>query len=53
MTPLITARLTLALAAAILFGYGIRSDNNALRWLGIGLLVAALAMRFIRPRERQ
>jgi hypothetical protein len=53
MTPITTARLIVALIAAILLGYGIRTDNEAVRWAGIGFLVAALLMRFIRPREKQ
>lgn len=53
MTPITTARLIVALIAAILLGYGIRTGNEAVRWAGIGFLVAALLMRFIRPREKQ
>jgi len=53
MTPITTARLIVALIAAILLGYGIHTDNEAVRWAGIGFLVAALLMRFIRPREKQ
>ena len=53
MTPITTARLIVALIAAILLGYGIRTDSEAVRWAGIGFLVAALLMRFIRPREKQ
>jgi hypothetical protein len=53
MTPVTTARLIVALIAAILLVYGIRTDDEAVRWAGIGFLVAALIMRFIRPRERQ
>lgn len=53
MTPITTARLIVALIAAILLGYGIRTDSETVRWAGIGFLVAALLMRFIRPRERQ
>lgn len=53
MTPLIVARLIVALIAAILFGYGIRTDDPALRWAGIGFLAAALAMRFLAPREKR
>lgn len=52
MTPIITARLIVALIAAILFAYGIRTDNEAIRWAGIGFLLAALLMRFIRPQEK-
>ena len=53
MTPITTARLTLALIAAALIGYGIRTDNNALRWAGIGFLVAVLALRFFGPKEKK
>lgn len=53
MTPLNTARLVVALIAAILLGYGIRTENAALRWAGIGFLVAALLMRFVGQREKR
>lgn len=53
MTPITTARLILVLAAAILIGYGIRTDNNALRWAGIGFLLAVLALRFLGPKEKR
>jgi uncharacterized membrane protein len=53
MTPLIIARLIAALIAIILFAYGIRTDDSALRWAGIGFLVAALLMRFLGPREKR
>ena len=52
MSPMLTARLIVILIAAILLGYGIRTDQSALRWAGIGFLVAALLMRFIGTRER-
>ena len=51
MTPLTTARLAIALIAAVLLGWGIRTDNPVLRWAGIGFLVAALLLRFAGPRE--
>lgn len=53
MTPLNTARLLVALVAAILLALGIRNDSEALRWAGIGFLVAALFMRFIGQREKR
>lgn len=53
MTPIIMARLVVILVAAILLGYGIRTDQTALRWAGIGFLVAALLMRFIGTREKR
>ena len=53
MTPVTTARLIAALIAAGLLGYGIRTDNPALRWAGIGFLVVALLMRFLGQREKR
>jgi hypothetical protein len=52
MPPVLVARLIVILIAAVLLGYGIRTDQSALRWAGIGFLVAALLMRFIGTRER-
>jgi hypothetical protein len=53
MPPVLVARLIVILIAAVLLGYGIRTDQSALRWAGIGFLVAALLMRFIGTRERR
>jgi hypothetical protein len=52
MTPLNSARLLVALVAAILLAYGIRTDSEPLRWAGIGFLLAALLMRFLGQREK-
>jgi hypothetical protein len=52
MSPINTARILVALIAAVLLGYGMRTDNEALRWAGIGFLVAALLMRFLGQREK-
>ena len=53
MTPVLMARVVLILIAAVLLGFGIRTNQSALRWAGIGFLVAALLMRFIGTRERR
>jgi hypothetical protein len=54
VTPFTVAKLALMLIAAILLGWGIRSDDTALRWAGIGFLFIALILRFIkRPRGLQ
>jgi hypothetical protein len=53
MRPINVARLIVALIAAILLGYGMRTDSSALRWAGIGFLLAALAMRFLGQREKR
>jgi hypothetical protein len=52
VSPITTAKITLTLAAAILFGLGIRSDNPALRWAAIAFLAIALILRFFdKSRE--
>jgi len=52
VTPFTIAKLALMLIAAILLGWGIRTDDAALRWAGIGFLFIALILRFIkRPRD--
>jgi hypothetical protein len=54
VTPFTVAKLALMLIAAILLGWGIRTDDTALRWAGIGFLFVALILRFIkRPRGLQ
>jgi hypothetical protein len=54
VTPFTVAKLALMLIAAILLGWGIRTDDAALRWAGIGFLFIALILRFIkRPRGLQ
>jgi hypothetical protein len=54
VTPFTVAKLALMLIAAILLGWGIRTDDAALRWAGIGFLFFALILRFIKkPRGHQ
>jgi multisubunit Na+/H+ antiporter MnhE subunit len=50
MTPLTSAKMALMLMAAVLLGWGIRTDDPALRWAGIGFLFAALVLRFFKRR---
>jgi hypothetical protein len=49
MTPVMIAKIALMIIALILVGYGMRIDSPTLRWVGIAFLVAALALRFIKP----
>ncbi len=42
-------KLALALGGIALFGIGIRVDQFALRWAGIGLVAVAWVLRFARP----
>jgi len=51
MSPFTLAKLALMLIAAILFAWGIRTDDNALRWAGILFLFIALVLRFFKPRK--
>ncbi|MDQ6690358.1 MAG: hypothetical protein M3Z18_07595 [Gemmatimonadota bacterium] len=51
MTPVTIAKLALMLIAAVLLTWGIRTDESALRWAGIGFLFAALILRFFKPRN--
>jgi hypothetical protein len=51
VTPFTIAKLALMLIAAILLAWGIRTDDAAIRWAGIGFLFMALILRFIKPRK--
>jgi hypothetical protein len=54
VSPFTIAKLALMLIAAILLGWGIRTDDTALRWAGIAFLFIALILRFIKkPRGLQ
>jgi hypothetical protein len=54
VTPFTIAKLALMLIAAILLGWGLRTDDAALRWAGIGFLFIALILRFVKiPRRFQ
>jgi hypothetical protein len=45
-------RLALALIGVLVWGYGTRVDDSDLRWMGIALLAAAVALRFVPKRWR-
>ena len=51
MSPFTIAKLALMLIAAVLLGWGIRTDDSALRWAGIAFLFIALILRFLKPRK--
>ena len=51
MTPFTIAKLALILIAGVLLAWGIRIDDNALRWAGIAFLFIALILRFFKPRK--
>lgn len=49
MTPVAWARIALALGAIAVFAFGIQTGDERVRYVGIGLLVVALLLRFARP----
>ena len=52
MSRLFEIRIALAVMALIVWGYGVRADEPNTRLVGIALFVAALLLRFLRPRPR-
>jgi hypothetical protein len=48
MTPTTSARLVLAAAGLVVWGIGIRAEDSVLQYVGIGLLVVAVVLRFVR-----
>jgi len=51
MTPLTAAKLILAASGLIVWGFGIRAGQAVLQYVGVGLLVTAVLLRFIRKRD--
>ena len=51
MTPLVLARLALLAAAVVLFVMSARTGQDVFRLVAIGLLVVAVAMRFVDRRK--
>lgn len=52
MGPFSIAKLALALIAAILLGWGIRYNDNAMRWAGMAFLFVAVLLRFFQPKGK-
>jgi hypothetical protein len=52
MTPITTAKIALALAAAVLFALGVRTELPQLRWAAIAFLTAAVLLRFLDRNRR-
>ena len=51
MSRLTRAKVALALIGLVLFGTGVRLERTELRWVGLGFVVVAWLMRFVRPRN--
>lgn len=48
MSNLNKVKLAFALMGVILFGGGVRYESSELRWGGIGMVVVAWALRFVK-----
>ena len=48
MDRLTVTKIALALAGVGMFAFGIRSEDNVVRWIGIGLVVVAFLLRFFK-----
>ena len=48
MNSITRAKLTLTLSALVFFAAGMRSGLEWQRWVGIALLVGAVALRFVK-----
>jgi len=47
---LTSAKVALIAVGILVWAYGARVDDPRMRWIGIGLLVAALLLRFVARR---
>jgi hypothetical protein len=51
VNPLTAVKLALAALGIVVFGYGVRIDSTAVRWVGVGLVAVAALLRFVGPRS--
>lgn len=53
MTEQVIAKLVMAGAGIAIFLMGVRTQNDLLRWIGIGLVTVAFLLRFVGRRNRR
>ena len=51
MTRPTQMKVALALGGMLLFGAGIRTDRNELRWAGLACVAVAWVLRFRKPSD--
>ena len=51
MDRLTLIKIAFAFAGIGVFAYGVRTDSNVVRWVGIGFVVVAFLLRFARKRD--
>jgi Na+(H+)/acetate symporter ActP len=52
MDRLTVAKVAFAFAGIGIFAYGVRADDNVIRWVGIAFVIVAFLLRFARRRDR-
>lgn len=50
MDRITVAKIALALGGVGIFAYGIRSEDNVMRWVGIACVIVAFLLRFVKKR---
>jgi hypothetical protein len=48
MRPIVIAKYVTAGAGILVFGAGMRTENETLRWVGIGIVAVAWFLRFVK-----
>jgi hypothetical protein len=52
MDRLTIIKVAFAFAGIGIFAYGVRTDQNVIRWVGIGFVIVAFLLRFARKHDR-
>ena len=50
MDRVTVAKIAFALAGVGVFAYGIRAEDTVIRWVGIGFVVLAFLLRFVKKK---
>ena len=50
MDRVMVVKVACALAGVGIFAYGVRSEDNVVRWVGIALVIVAFLLRFVKKR---
>ena len=50
MDRVMVLKLACALAGVGIFAYGVRSEDNVVRWVGIAFVIVAFLLRFLKKR---
>ena len=52
MERVMVLKIACALAGIGIFAYGVRSEDNVVRWVGIAFVIVAFLLRFLKKRAR-